>query len=52
MNKVRLSFLAVLFTMPRAITWAESPAPPVVAFDILKADIIFIQMVWRTSGAC
>jgi hypothetical protein len=39
MKKVILSVVAVLFTACQAITWAESPAPPVVAFDILKADI-------------
>src|ERR1700693_6586232 len=31
--------VAMFFTACPAITWAESPAPPVVAFDILKADI-------------
>src|SRR5229473_1413195 len=41
MKRIILSVLAVLnlFTACQAITWAESPAPPVVAFDILKADI-------------
>jgi mannose-6-phosphate isomerase-like protein (cupin superfamily) len=39
MNRVKLSVLAVVFTASRAITWAQSPAPPVVAFDILKTDI-------------
>src|SRR5579863_6524652 len=39
MKKVILSVVAVFFTACQAITWAESPAPPVVAFDILKADI-------------
>ena len=36
MNKVILSVVAVVFT---AVTWAESGEPPVVAFDIMKADI-------------
>jgi len=26
--------LAVLFTLCSAATWAQSPSPPVVAFDI------------------
>jgi hypothetical protein len=39
MKKVILSILAVLVTACPAVTRAESPAPPVVAFDILKADI-------------
>jgi hypothetical protein len=39
MKKVILSVLAVLFTVHPAVTWAESPTAPVVAFDILKADI-------------
>src|SRR5579863_7010337 len=39
MKRVIPSVLAVLFTACQAITWAESPAPPVVAFDIMKADI-------------
>jgi len=39
MKKLILSVVAVLFTACQAITCAESPAPPVVAFDILKADI-------------
>src|SRR5260370_24897973 len=36
-----LSVSAVLVTTCQAITWAQAqaPAPPVVAFDILKADI-------------
>lgn len=39
MNKVILSLLAVLLTAYPAAAWVEGPAPPVVAFDITKADI-------------
>jgi hypothetical protein len=39
MKRVIPIVLAMLFAACPAITWAESPAPPVVAFDILKADI-------------
>jgi len=41
MKRIILSVLAVLnlFTACQAITWAQSPTPPVVAFDILKTDI-------------
>jgi hypothetical protein len=39
MNRVILSILAVVLTAHPAVAWAESPAPPVVAFDILKTDI-------------
>jgi mannose-6-phosphate isomerase-like protein (cupin superfamily) len=39
MKKVILSVLAVLITAHPAVTWAESPTAPVVAFDILKADV-------------
>jgi mannose-6-phosphate isomerase-like protein (cupin superfamily) len=41
MKRVIPIVLAVLFTACQAIAWAQSqaPAPPVVAFDIMKADI-------------
>src|SRR5712692_4591912 len=39
MKKVIQSILAVLVTAYPAVTWAESPTPPIVAFDISKADI-------------
>jgi hypothetical protein len=39
MNRVILSLLAVLLAVYPVATWAEGPAPPVVAFDITKADI-------------
>ena len=39
MNRIIFGALAVSLTAGQAIMSAESPAPPVVAFDILKADI-------------
>jgi mannose-6-phosphate isomerase-like protein (cupin superfamily) len=39
MNRVLFGALAGLLTLGPAIMRAESPAPPVVAFDIPKADI-------------
>ena len=34
-----LSLVTVLILVCPAITWAEGPTPPVVAFDIMKSDI-------------
>jgi hypothetical protein len=39
MNKIILSVVVLSLTASHAVTWAQTPAPPVVAFDILKADI-------------
>src|ERR1700736_617506 len=39
MKTLILMIPTVLVAAYPAVMWAESPAPPVVAFDILKADI-------------
>lgn len=39
MKSIILSAVAVSLAVCQAVAWAEPPAPPVVAFDILKSDI-------------
>lgn len=39
MQKIVLTAVAASLAAFQAVAWAEPPAPPVVAFDILKSDI-------------